>query len=60
MKGDQSNTSFNKDKRQLRPATGTTIFEKNQTTVPEIVVSASNSSVTVKQTSNILIRLLPV
>ncbi|ARV06651.1 hypothetical protein BTO04_08050 [Polaribacter sp. SA4-10] len=48
MKENQSNISFNKDKRQLKPATGTTVFEKNQTTVPEIVVSVSNSSVTVK------------
>jgi hypothetical protein len=32
----------------LKPATGATIFGKNQTTVPEIVVGASNSSVTVK------------
>ena len=48
MKGDQTNISFNKNKRQLKPATGTTVFEKNQTTAPEIVVSVSNSSVTVK------------
>jgi len=48
MKEDQSNISFSKDKRQLKPATGTTVFEKNQTTAPEIVVSVSNSSVTVK------------
>jgi hypothetical protein len=48
MKGDQSNISFNKDKRQLKPATGTTVFEKNQTTATGIVVSVSNNSVTVK------------
>jgi hypothetical protein len=47
LKNGESTISFNEDKRQLKPASGTSVFAKNSTTKPEIILKISDSDATV-------------